>query len=287
MATKNGSQSKSGGVTGGLTKRLLSMGNVKRSPQIGKSRARKRQEKLHPLLRGAEARGVRGRGRDIYTGSVPMFSLGGKLLDGEGATEIDFWTVVDFAEEGLLEADAQWHPIQFELYDRVRFWIPDGRLVRRDRARPTLIEIKPLSSVRIDPVEDPIGAKVVKDWMAALTSAADREGADFELITDFEVRTEPRFWNAQMMHRALGTRFSDKFIDAVVDELPRLPAASTVSELADLIPDIGPAALSICCCLDRKGHIRLDRSTPFRPASMFANYRTAGQRSAIVEGDHP
>lgn len=282
MTTKNGGRTKvTPGPKGALAKRLLTGAATPKERPAGKTKGQKRQAKLHPLLRGAQARGVRGRGRDIHTGSVPMFRLDGKLLDGEGATEIDFWTVVDFCEEQLVDADAQWHPITFELYGKTRVWTPDARLIRRDRNRPTLIEIKPLSTVNVDPEEDPLGAAVVEEWMAALTEAADREGAGFELITDADVRMEPRFWNAEMMHRALASRLDERLLFAIVDELPRLPFYASVQNLLELVPEIEDFALTAACCLDRQGHIRLDRSTPFRPRSPLTNFRTSFERPPV------
>lgn len=237
----------------------------------------KRQSRKHELYRGTEFREVRIRSKDIYTGLVPLsFSAepgqpepDTKMLGNESLTEGDFWTVINFTEKRLANAWSQPMRIEVEILGRQRHWIPDALLVFNDGRRPLLVEVKQLSAVKIDREKDPERALWVSAWHRALGRAAEARGCDFALYTDAEIRLEPRFYNSNVMARALSAQVPTAALQKAVGALADLPRPITVSTFAHRLGEYAKGALNIACVLDRLGYIQIDRSTPFRPQSEF------------------
>jgi hypothetical protein len=229
-----------------------------------------RQKRKPALVRGAEAREVRGRSRDIYTGDVPLSRID-KSVSGEGLLEIHNWVVMDFVIEDMIDAFAQPFTLNIEMLGVKHRWTPDG-LIRRRHNRDLLTEVKPLEAIQPNDDTEPHIAQMMKRRVDAMREAADDAGLDFMLMTENEIRLEPRFFNAMMMDRALGANVSDDIVADVLPVLRALPDISDVRTVADLIPKHRSYMLMVICVLDRAGALRLDRANFFTPDAEFENY---------------
>ncbi|MCR6634762.1 TnsA endonuclease N-terminal domain-containing protein [Devosia sp.] len=155
----------------------------------GKVETARRQKRKGAILRGTELREVRIRGKDIYTGLMPLTLRGAdgniqnKMLGFESLTEGDFWSVVNFSEEQLTTAYAQPAKLPIFMFGRQRHWIPDG-LLEFQNGKRRLVEVKPLEVVAIDPTRDPERSRWVAEWYGAIKQAAETSGFEFELYTD-------------------------------------------------------------------------------------------------------
>lgn len=228
-----------------------------------------RQWRKHAAIRGSAARTVRTRGRDIYTTDVPMTRLGNQAASGEGMLEGDAWSVIDFMYGDITYFAAQPFPVDIQVFGQRYVWWPDA-LMRR-RGRPYLVEVKPVEKVHIDPQLDPEGAAFASARFDAMRRAAAERGADFLLLTESEIRVQPRLQNSQIMFRALNAHIPEGVVLQAADALADLPRETGMPALAELLPAYRPSLLLIACVLDRRALIQLDRATPFSPTSRFIN----------------
>jgi hypothetical protein len=231
----------------------------------------KRQRRTHELLRGAETRPVRIRSKDIYTGDVPMARANGKLVSGEGFTEILAWIVLEFHVEDMVGAFAQTDKTRIRMFGVKHDWTPDGEIKRR-LDRDLLFEVKTLEAIQPGPDTLPAIAAVMRERFRSMAAEAERQGKDFLLLTEHEVRMEPRFHNAKMMFRALASNIGDDVLDAVRYVLHDMEEVLSVRDLADAVPALRSSMLLVACLLDRCGDIRLDRRNFFGTECEFENY---------------
>lgn len=257
-----------------------------------KAQPSKRMRRRPEQIRGSEARAVRTRGRRIYTGAHPLSSLDGKMLVGEAAIEQDFWVVVDFIYPNLANASAQPFELDIEFLGEIRKWTPDALLTLADGTQ-ILVETKPLKELQPgteagdeDSDDDADDDEPAAQWadqlepgtpayararLDAWTQAADALGLKFLAMSEVEVRTEPRFYNAQVMHRAMGAPLPETERDMALAFLAGGPETLTVAELSEHLGQYAPSALLFACWFDRLGYVRLDRTDFFSPRSRMIN----------------
>lgn len=234
-------------------------------------KASKRQRRTHELIRGAETRAVRTRSKDIYTGDVPLSRLEGKLVSGEGLGEILAWIVIDFLMEDMTEAYAQADKVQISMFGVLHDWTPDGH-IKRTGKRDLLLEVKPLEAVQPGQDTDPVVAVAMRERVRAMKAYAKATDRDFLLLTEYELKMEPRFHNSKVMFRALGANIPEPTLEYVFYRLHQLDEVLSVRDLAEAIPQHRNSMLMIACLLDRSGFIRLDRKDFFCPDTEFENY---------------
>lgn len=223
------------------------------------------QEKKSPRLRGSETKKVRYRGRETYCGDVPMTRLRYKLVAGDSLLECDFVIVTDATEDDLIDVQSQPAPLAIYVEGHELKWTPDY-LIRRVGFTAELVEVKNLSWLR---PSDPSLAAYRRAWVDAC-AVARSQGFTFRLLTEQEIRVEPRLSNAYLTHRHLGPFVDEGLLMKAVMALPSLMAQATVADLGSAI-DNPLRAIECAIRLDRQGYIRLDRSTVFSSASTFTN----------------
>lgn len=224
------------------------------------------QRQKHVTIRGSAARTVRSRGRDIYTTDIPLTRLGNQVASGEGLLEGDAWTLLDFLYDDISDFVAQPFSVEIEVFGERHIWWPDALL--RRAGRPCLIEVKPLEEVH---PEEPQLAAFVSARFSAIEAACTNRGAEFMLLTEREIRLQPRHQNSQVMFRAITAHIPERVVWNAADILVELPRITSVLALFERLPDHGDSALLIACMLDRLGYVELDRTEPFCPTSVFTN----------------
>lgn len=232
-------------------------------PRARRTRADIQQDKS-PRIRASETRKVRYRGRETYCGDVPMTRLHYKLVAGDSLLECDFVIVTDATEDDLIDVQSQPEPLAIYVNGRKRKWTPDY-LIRRHGFGAELVEVKNLSWLR---PSDPVKAAGRRAWLEACAASARARGFAFRLLTEQEIRVEPRLSNAYLMHRHLGPFVDQGLLTTSIMALASLPKQATVADLGRAIENpLG--ALEMAIRLDRRGYIRLDRSAMFSPHSKF------------------
>jgi hypothetical protein len=217
------------------------------------------KKKTHRLIKGAEARNIRTGRHDHYVGDVPMTRLNGKLVSGESLLEIDALFLLDY-DGGFDDVIAQPFTVEIEVRGRVRHWTPDFLVVRKDRQNE-LIEVKHLSWLYHS---DPAKAALARARLDALESTCFRRGVSFILLTEDEIRVEPRLYNAHMAHRHSSALAPPSSIIIALSALAAAPATLTIKEFAHLIAPLHPIhGLGLAVRLERLGHIRIDRRTRY------------------------
>ncbi|CUT09715.1 hypothetical protein BF49_0795 [Bradyrhizobium sp.] len=215
--------------------------------------------KTHHLIKGAVARKIRTGRHDHYVGDVPMTRLNGKLVSGDSLLEIDALFLLDY-DGGFEDVVAQPFTIEIEVRGRVRRWTPDFLIVRKDR-QDELVEVKILSWLYHS---DPAKAALARARLDALRSACSRRGFSFMLLTEDEIRVEPRLYNAHIAHRHNGAHVPPSSIVIGLSALAAAPATLTINEFAHLIAPLHPIhGLGLAVRLERLGHIRIDRRTRY------------------------
>ncbi|CAN7550707.1 hypothetical protein [Devosia sp. LjRoot3] len=229
-----------------------------------------RQKRKHEELRGSESRFLRHAGSSQYTGikSVPRLGFATKAF--ESSIEGDFWVVADFLFTDMIAGKAQPGLLQLDVAGGHSDWYPDAWIRRRGR-RDLLVECKPIAEAKPDPEKYPDEAAVMNARLAAMEAASIREGMDFRLYTEIQIRVEPRFHNAMAMKRSFTAHISQQQFAEIEAQLPSLPQILTVMEFSHHLGPLGGGAMHIACQLDRRGKIRLDRKNYFLTDSYFHN----------------
>ena len=247
-------------------------------------RTSKRQRRTHSLIRGAEARAIRFGPRDIYTGMVLVPQVD-KMLAAEGLIEFDFWQMIGFAWPDIVEAFAQPSPLVIKVLGEKHTWIPDA-FIRRGNGDSILVECKPLMWAQPDPETNPELAAYTPLVQRAMRTAAHSVGCQFHLMTENEVRMEPRFHNAKKMKRALAAQIPEPFVQAAFAVLECSPAEMIIAELAELLPAHTPYIVNLACVLDSRGIVRLDRRDFFDLKCRLHNLTCAAslRETSSIEG---
>lgn len=230
------------------------------------------KRKTHSLIKGAEARKIRTGRHDHYVGDVPMTRLNGKLVSGDSLLEMDALFVLDY-DGGFEDVIAQPFKIEIDVRGRVRSWTPDFLIIRKDR-QDELVEVKILSWLYH---KDASKAALARARLEALRSACSHRGFSFMLLTEDEIRVEPRLYNAHIAHRHNGGHIPPSFIVAGLSALAAAPATLTIRDFAHLIAPLHPVhSLGIAVRLERLGHIRIDRRTRYSLASTITKVGAHG-----------
>jgi hypothetical protein len=234
------------------------------------------RQKTHHLIKGAEARKVRTGREDHYVGDVPMTRLNGKLVSGDSLLEIDALLLIDY-DGNFEDVVAQPFTIEIKVGERVRRWTPDFHIVRTDR-QDDLVEVKILSWLYHT---DPAKAALARKRLDAMTAACAQRGYSFMLLTEDEIRVEPRLYNAHMAHRHNGQLTPPSAIVLGLSALAAAPDTLTIRDFAELIAPLHPIhALGLAVRLERLGHVRIDRRSRYSFASIITK---VADRKAIRE----
>lgn len=231
-----------------------------------------RQKRKHETLRGSESRIVRSAGSSNFTGIVPLFSLQGATKAFESLIEKDFWVVLDFVMRDVIDARAQPGVLEITVGSRIEQWYPD-MWIRRSGCRDLLVECKPAEVLHPDAEKYPADALYMEARVEGMQRAAHEMNMDFEIFTELEIRTEPRLHNAKTMRRGLSSHVPEVVLKDAERRLRALPSVMTVRELSVTLGAYAGMGMAVACCLDREGHIELDRESYFLPETTLLNLK--------------
>jgi hypothetical protein len=220
-----------------------------------RSKQRQYRAKTHRLIKGAEERKVRTGRRDHFVGDVPMTRLNGKLVSGESFLEIDALTVRDF-DGGFHDVIAQPFKISLIVGSKTRRWTPDFLFLNNGRA-DEVVEVKMLSWLYH---KEPEKAALAKRRLNAMEAACADLGFSFTLLTEDEIRVEPRLYNAKMVQRHCGPLVPQSSMVLALSALAAAPDTITIREFSNMISPLHPIhGLGLAVKLERLGHVRIDR----------------------------
>ena len=217
------------------------------------------KRRTHPLIKGAEARKVRTGREDHYVGDVPMTRLNGKLVSGESLLEMDALATLDY-DGDFEDVTAQPFTIEIVVGEKKRRWTPDFVIARKNRS-DDLVEVKILSWLYH---KDPAKKAVARIRVDAMESACSERGFSFMLLTEDEIRVEPRLYNAKMSRRHNGQLMPHSWIVIGLSALAIAPPMLTIRDFAELIAPLHQIhGLGLAVRLERLGHLRIDRRSRY------------------------
>lgn len=226
---------------------------------------------LPPHLRGSEVRRVRTRSRRSYTGDVPMTRIGRKLVSGESMLELDFLLVADDVMSDLLDVVAQPFELSLQIAVKRHGWVPDF-LISRRASLPTVVEVK--TEEELHP-KNPEKFRAIRARTVAMRTAAQNAGYAFGLVTEREVRVQPRLSNASLVHRSMSPFYTAAEDLAADIALAKLDSDTSVPALARVLPPgLRPFALPLALRLERRSMLRFDRRLAITRLSPFARSGT-------------
>lgn len=239
---------------------------------VGLSSAVRAARRVPSFDRGPVRSVVTGR-RDGYTGRVPFAALGGMTVESESLLEHDFLVLTSAFDRDLVHISAQ--PMTLPLWSgqRSRTWTPDFRLDRQG-GRAELVEVKILERVypKNPEARAEMGARIEK-----MREVATSHGYQFRLVTEQEIRVEPRLRNARLLLRYAGDILPPHLVRQGREALLGLPKASTIDALQERIGG-GEDAFPIALHLDWLGEIEIDPARLFSRTSRF--HQLAGDQKA-------
>lgn len=204
-------------------------------------------------------------GRDGYRMEIPVYRVGGQVVDCESLLEGDFVTIVEAYDRDLVEIQEQPLTLRVFFDGRFRKWTPDF-LLRLKGKRPELVEVKTLEALY---PEDEGDAARAEGWWSAVDETARRKGFDFSLQTEDEIRIQPLLWNARLLGRYADDLFPDRLVRAGREALLALPEETTVTDLQAVLGG-GIDAFPLAIRLDWLGHVEIDRTERFSGSSRIS-----------------
>lgn len=193
-----------------------------------------------------------------------MMRLEQKLIGARSLLALDFLTVIDAFTKDIASIVDQPAALTVNVRGEAKEWEPDYAIAHKD-GRRDLVMVRTVGWLM---KRDPDYAAWMRDFVDAMTRAAKRAGYGFRLVTEEQIRIQPRFSNAKLLRRhVVSYRSSDGEI-AAIDALADLPGKSSVAELQAQLGDRFDAFV-LALRLDWLGHLDMDRRTPFRRTSSF------------------
>jgi hypothetical protein len=236
------------------------------------------REKTHRLIKGSEKRKIRTGRRDGFVADVPVSRLGGKLVSADSMLEADFVLVTDAYEDDFTDIISQPFTLAISVNGRERKWTPDYLIVRKARF-DEIVEVKILSWLYHT---DSAKRLFARERLRAMRAAAEERGCKFRLVTEDEIRVQPRLWNAMLVYRHCGPFLQQADLVSALTSLARAPDESAVGTFGEILPEaLRSQALRLAIVLERLGHLVIDRSERYSAFSRFT--KTARDPSGASE----
>jgi len=196
-----------------------------------------------------------------------MTRLGGKVVSGESMLELDFLIVTDAFEDDFVDIIAQPFSTSIVVRTRRRTWTPDF-LIRRRTGFHELVEVKHLNWLYH---KDPEKRALARARWQAMAAAARERNFLLRLLTEDEIRVQPRLINAKLIHRHCSPLAPKADLIRAISALVYLPDNSDVRALGEVLgKDLEGQALPLANRLERAGHIRIDRRSRYSRQSRFS-----------------
>lgn len=162
-------------------------------PRLANKPKKTYREKTHRLIKGSEKRKIRTGRRDGFVADVPVSRLGGKLVSADSMLEADFVLVTDAYEDDFTDIVSQPFTLTIFVNGRWRKWTPDY-LIKRKVRFDEIVEVKILSWLYHS---EPAKRLLAQERLMAMRAAAEERGCKFRLVTEDEIRVQPRrsCWN--------------------------------------------------------------------------------------------
>ena len=203
-----------------------------------------------------------GRG---YRGYEPSKKMG-RMIACESALEKDAVLLFEFSP-GVVSIEEQPEKIHFYVNGEQHTYFPDFAVVLV-HGEIIHVEVKPASKLR---------KRALRERLAHIAKHYASKNRSFRLLTDTEIRVEPRLSNLKLLsyhHRTCdpdGSRISDW-----VSQLTILPARTVAGAIAVLGDEAKVYRLIA------SGHISCDLSEPIVPQSKITINRKGGQNDALL-----
>ncbi|BEV47480.1 hypothetical protein [Afipia carboxidovorans] len=193
-----------------------------------------------------------------------MMCLGRKLIGARSLLALDFLTVIDAFTRDITSIVDQPAALTVNVRGVAEEWKPDYAIAHKDGRRDLVM----VRTVKWLMKRDPDHGAWMRDLVDAMTQAAKRAGYGFRLVTEEQIRVQPRLANAKMLRRHLVPYRSPDGEIAAIDSLADLPKESSVAELQARLGERFDAFV-LALQLDWLGHLRIDRRVPFGRMSSF------------------
>jgi hypothetical protein len=111
--------------------------------------------------------------------------------DAESLLEADN-LIRHLLDPNVVSFEAQPMTLRYPYEGRMRRYTPDVLVVYRDRTVPEIQEVKPSVKVLTDDF---------RTWERIIRTLVEQTGATFRVVTEVDLRREPRHTNLQILHR--------------------------------------------------------------------------------------
>lgn len=210
---------------------------------------------------------------DGYTGRVPFDRLDVKTVAFESLLARDFLVQTAAFEPDLTAIVSEPCRVEVQHNGAAFNWIPDYR-IERDNGRVELIEVKPIEVV--DPsrsttfegsdAELEAACNEAETRFRSMRDAVERMGCIFRLVTEDEIRVEPRLGNASLVLRHAHPLFPLAWVLAGMEVLAT-KAIVDIPAFQTALPSLD--AFVIALRLQWSGDLIIDPTRPFTRESRF------------------
>lgn len=188
-----------------------------------------------------------------YPGYVPSKKMR-RMIAVESTLERDFVILLD-ADTAVDAYTEQPTTIEYIVDGKQHSYTPDFAVSRGGNL--TFIEIKPEAKA--------LRPENIRKFIAIRAAFAERN-YHFIVLTEMDIRRQPRLRNAELLHRLGRVGLPDEELDTIVSELGRT-GNTTVETLADRLGR--PNAIASVYGAIAAGRLTMDMSQPLGPSSQL------------------
>lgn len=192
------------------------------------------------------ARKITNHGREIVTGGFAS-KKNKTIVKWESQLERDFLYHLEF-DDTVLSYRSQALKLSFHHDGKMRYHYPDIEVTRNDH-RIDYYEVKPF---------DKTDTEEFQNKSKAITTRLAQLGYRYYVVTDRDIRVEPRLSNLKILHRYIDVDINQQIETTILEILEK---NMYLYELNHLIGNNG-LYLSVCYALMAKGKIKFDINSP-------------------------
>lgn len=167
------------------------------------------------------ARKITNHGREIVTGGFASKKTGA-IIPWESQIERDFLFHLEF-DHSVLSYRSQAIKIEFNFQGKVTSHFPDIQVVRPNN-QIDYYEVKPAHVTESSEFQEK--TKIITEHLA-------RQGHGYSVVTDKDIRVEPKFGNLKLLYRYLNVEISPDDEKTILDLLNKQMPIHAFSDLLD------------------------------------------------------
>lgn len=170
------------------------------------------------------ARKINNGGKDRVIGNFPSYKMG-RMVEWDSQVERDYLFYLEF-DDDVIEYHPQPIKYQYSFKNKYHNHFPDFEVVRRSTPKLKYVEAKMYSTTQ---------KPEFIEKTAAITAAMERDGFDYAVVTEVDLRVDPLFGNLKLLYRYIWQELPPVEFNSLLNDVEQIhDGILTLTALRDL-----------------------------------------------------